>query len=326
MDKTLVFDGGTGSCGCSPLEAMALGSGGFGMNGMLPAMAMMNGGCGGYGGMNNPIWAIIVLAFLRQLGYDGNGGYGAGCNCLTQNQLSAIQETLNTNQGNTLLMNAITSNGGGIKELSTALNCNHNAVTAAINAVQSAICSVGNQVGMTSAQVINAIQNGNMQLANTLQSCCCDVKNSITTQGYESRIATLNQTNQLDRAIAGVDNTVIKGFCDTAYATQQQTNALAQNNDANTRAILAKLDQIEDSRKDREINALTAQVATLTSRAERQSELAPINKALADIQCRQVSTITVPNPSAVAVPACVAYNAGLYGAGQFGLNGAGIFG
>ena len=118
---------------------------------------------------------------------------------------------------------------------------------------------------------------------------------------------------------------IAKGFGAVNYATQAQTNALAQNNDANTRAILAKLDQIEDSRKDREIASLTAQLATVNSRAERQAELAPINKALADIQCRQASTFTVPNPSAVAVPTCLAYGAGLYGAGQFGYNG-GIFG
>ena len=49
MDKTLVFDGGTGNCGCSPLEAAALSNGGFGgANAMLPAMMM---GCnGGFGG------------------------------------------------------------------------------------------------------------------------------------------------------------------------------------------------------------------------------------------------------------------------------------
>ena len=132
--------------------------------------------------------------------------------------------------------------------------------------------------------------------------------------GYDSQINNLNQTNM-----------IAKGFGDVNYAKQAQTNALAQNNDANTRAILAKLDQIEDSRKDREINSLTAQLAAVNARAERQAELAPINKALEDIQCRQVSTITVPNPSAVAVPTCLAYGAGIYGAGQFGYNG-GIFG
>ena len=307
MDKTLVFDGGTGNCGCSPLEAAALSNGGFGgANAMLPAMMMgCNGGFGG--GYNSPLWAIIILAFLRNGGLwgDNNGNH---------NQLAEIQNTLNTNQGNQLIMSAIQGNATSIKELASLIGCNQNALTAAINGVQSAICNVGNQLGMSTSQIVNSINTGNMSIANQISQCCCDVKAETLKMGYENQINNLNQTNM-----------IAKGFGDVNYATQAQTNALAQNNDANTRAVLAKLDQIEDSRKDREIASLTAQLATVNARAERQAELAPINKALADIQCRQVSTITVPNPSAVAVPTCLAYGAGLYGAGQFGYNG-GIFG
>ena len=66
MDRTLVYDSGSNEkCGCSPLEAVALGNGGLGgMNAMLPAMMM--GGCnGGFGGgYNSPFWALIMLAFL----------------------------------------------------------------------------------------------------------------------------------------------------------------------------------------------------------------------------------------------------------------------
>lgn len=268
-------------------------------NNILPWMAAMNNG-GGFGGaMNSPFWALIVLAFLRQWGFDGNGVNGGGSRC----QLSQIQEQLQTLQGQNSLMNAITNANGGVKELASTLNCDFNAVQGAINAVQSAICNVGSKNDMSAMQIVNAVNSGNSAIANQIAQCCCDNKLLTTQQGYESRINNLEQSNMITR-----------GFSDVNYATQAQTNALAQNNDANTRAILAKLDQIEDSRKDREINTLTAQLATVNARAERQAELAPIAKALADIQCKQVSTITVPNPSAVAVPACVAWQAG------YGLN------
>lgn len=311
MDKTLVFDSNAGNCGCSPLEAAALSNGGFGgANAMLPAM-MMGGGFGG-GMWNNPIWAIVFLAFLRNGGLWGDNNCGSG-NCTTT-QLSAIQETLASNQGQTLLMNAIQGNATSIKELASVIGCNFNAVQNAINGVQSAICNLGSKNDMNAMQIVNAINGGNASLANQLASCCCDVKQLVTNQGYENRIATMQQSNVIQN-----------GFAQIGYSSAAQTNALTQNNDVNTRAVLAKLDQIEDSRKDREIASLTAQLATVNARAERQAELAPINKALADIQCRQVSTITVPNPSAIAVPTCLAYGAGLYGAGQFGYNG-GIFG
>lgn len=269
-------------------------------NNALTTAAMMNGGMGG-GMWNNPIWAIVFLAFLRNGGLWGNGE--------NNSQLSEIQSTLTTNQGNTLLMNAISGNATSIKELASALNCDVNAIQSSIQGVQSAICNVGNQVGMTSAQVINAIQSGNMQIANTLQSCCCDVKQLVTNQGYENRIATLQQTNAIQN-----------GFSQVGYASAEQTCAIKQNATDNTGRILAKLDAIEDSRKDREIASLTAALTAANSRAERAAELAPITKALADIQCKQPNVVTVPYQPFVTVPNCVAYNS-LYGLNPFANGG-----
>lgn len=275
----------------------------------LTTALLANGGGGMNAWNNNPIWAIVFLAALRNGGIFGGNYGGDGYH----DQLSQIQNTLNTNQGNQLLMSAIQGNATSIKELASTIGCNFNAVQTAINGVQSAICNVGNQLGMSSASIINAINTGNMSIANTLQSCCCDVKTLVQTQGYENRINNIEQSNM-----------ITKGFGDLAYATQGQTTALAANNDANTRAVLAKLDQIEDSRKDREINALTAQVATLTSRAERQAELAPIVQKLNDIACKQPQTVTLPFSCATAVPTSVAWNAALYGGYPYA-NG-GVFG
>lgn len=301
MEKTLVFDGNNGSnCGCSPLEAMALGNGGMlgGANAMLPAMMMSGGGFGGgFGGMNNPFWAIVLLAFLRQWGFDGNGN-GNGCNCLTQNQLSDIQETLNTNQGNTLLMNAITGNGTNIKELASAINCDFNAVQAGINSIQSAICNLGSKNDMNAMQIVNAINSGNTALATQLSQCCCDVKQLVTNQGYENRLATLNQTNVIQN-----------GFAQANYVAAQNACAIEQTSTDNTSRIIAKLDAIEDSRKDREIASLTASLTAANSRAERQAELAPVYQALSDIKSRQQDVITIPYSPVTAVPSCAYYNA-----------------
>ena len=80
---------------------------------------------------------------------------------------------------------------------------------------------------------------------------------------------------------------------------------------------IAKLDAIEDSRKDREISSLTAALTAANSRAERAAELAPIYKQLNDIACKQPNTLTIPYSPVTAVPNCVAWNA------AFGLNGLG---
>lgn len=271
-------------------------------NNALATAALMNGGGFG-GGYNSPFWALIILAFLRNGGLWGNGE--------NNSQLSQIQDTLNTNQGNQLIMSAIQGNATSIKELASLIGCNHNAVQTAINGVQSAICGVGNQVGMTSAQVINAINNGNMNLANTLQSCCCDIKTIVNTQGYENRIANLQQSQLIQN-----------GFSQVGYASAEQTCAVKQAINEQTLAVLNKLDAQEDARKDREISALQAQLATVNARAERQAELAPITQKLNDIMCKQPNTLTIPYSPVTAVPNCVAWNAALYGNGLWANGGS----
>ena len=282
MEKTYVFDGANSS----NLESALVGS-------------LMNGGMGG---MNNGIWPLVYLMAFRGLFGDG---YGNGNNA----QLSQIQDTLNTNQGNTLLMDAIKGNQTAIGQLATTTNCNYNSVLSAINAVQSAICNVGNQYGIGNMQTINAINSGDAMLANQLASCCCDIKQLVTTQGYENRLNNERQSQLIQN-----------GFSQVGYASAEQTCAIKQNQTDNTNRVIAKLDAMEDSRKDREIATLTAQLTAANSRAERAAELAPIYQALNDIKCKQPQTVTLPYSCATAVPTAMLY--GGYGAyGAYGLPG-----
>lgn len=270
---------------------------GYGSNGLDPnlwASLMNNGGMGG-GMWNNPIWALVFLAFLgRGFGYDNNGN-GNCSNAFVSSQLGQ----------------AIAGNANAISNLATSLNCTNGQIQQAIASVQNAVQNVANQTGMSGMQIINAVNAGDANIISTLQSCCCDLKTTVNNQGYENRINNLQQSQLIQN-----------GFSQVGYAAAEQTCAIKQNNTDNTNRVIAKLDAIEDSRKDREIASLTAALTAANSRAERQAELAPIYKALSDIQCKQPSTITIPNPSAVAVPACVAWQYGLNGLGLgYGLNG-----
>lgn len=289
-------------------------NGGFGGNsteGLLLGSMINNGGMGG--GFNSPIWAIIFLAALRNGGIFGNNGYDGNHGCTTS-QLSAIQETLNSNHGQTLLMDAIKGNGNSIHELATTLNCNQNAVIGAINSVQGAICNLGNSVGMNSMQIVNAINAGNASLANQLNQCCCDVRQEVTKMGYDNQLNNERQSQLIQN-----------GFAQVGYKGAEQTCAIKQAIADQTLSVISKIDAQESARKDRQINDLTAALTAANSRAERQAELAPIYKALSDIQCKQPNTVTVPYQPFVTVPNCVAFNA--LGAGVFGLqNNGGIFG
>lgn len=279
-EKTYVFPEGNGSSLDPNLVAMMNGGGGFGGN-----------------GFNNPFWALVLLAFLRNnfgWGGDGNGG-----NCSAAFVSSQLGQ-------------AIAGNANALSNLSTHLDCSIGQVQTGIAALQSAIQSVANQTGMSGMQVINAIQSGNTAIANQISQCCCDNKLLTTSQGYENRINNLQQSQLIQN-----------GFNQIGYAAAEQTCAIKQNQTDNTSRVLAKLDAIEDSRKDREISSLTAALTAANSRAERQSELAPIYKALADIQCKQPSTFSVPYQPFTAIPNCVAYQMGLCGGFPYGPNSYG---
>ena len=279
-EKTYVFPEGNGSSLDPNLVAMMNGGGGFGGN-----------------GFNNPFWALVLLAFVRNnFGWSGDGNGGNCSAAFVSSQLGQ----------------AIAGNANALSNLSTHLDCSIGQVQTGIAALQSAIQSVANQTGMSGMQVINAIQSGNTAIANQISQCCCDNKLITTSQGYENRISNLQQSQLIQN-----------GFNQIGYAAAEQTCAIKQNQTDNTSRVLAKLDAIEDSRKDREISSLTAALTAANSRAERQSELAPIYKALADIQCKQPSTFSVPYQPFTAIPNCVAYQMGLCGGFPYGPNSYG---
>ena len=120
-------------------------------NSALMAAMANNGGFGGGGGW----WAWIILMALW-------GGNGFGRNGQDTQEILA---TLNGDQGRQMLMSAIEGNGTAISQLASQLHCDVNSLQTALNAVQASICQVGNTVGMTGMQVVNAVQAGNADLA-----------------------------------------------------------------------------------------------------------------------------------------------------------------
>jgi len=275
-------------------------------------MAMMNNknGFGNEGGWF--IW-VIFLFFLMGWGNNGWGNNGNGT--------APLASLLSNDNGRELLMSAIQGNATSISQLATTLNCDVNAIQTAINGVSALTSQVGNQVGLTGQQVVNAIQQGNMGLAQQLASCCCDIRTAVNTQGYETRIDNLNQTNQLQQAINNVANAQSQGFSQIGYASQQQTCDL-QN------TINSGVQKIVDGQNAAEMRELASKIA---SQAEELSsfktagiiaqQLTPINTAIAalqsqvnEVKCAQPQTVTLPYSCATAVPTALA--------AQYGLNSA----
>lgn len=269
-------------------------SGNSGVDPNLMALLNQNGGFGG----NNWMW-IFFLWFLWPL-MRGNGMYG-------QDGTGFLSSQLNNTAGRELVMQAIQGNGDAIRSLSTNLNCDINAIKAAINGVQTSIQGVGNQVGMSAMQIINSVQAGNTALGQQIAECCC-----------ENRLAICQQTNAISNSIESAADR-LRGTTDSGFsAVLSKLDAIQNQN------LLDKIDQLREEK-----STLTTQINIGNQNAYNasliQSTVAPIaaqlnalNTEVAGIKCHLPSTTTIPYSPVTAVPNCVAYGLGLYGGNNGG--------
>jgi hypothetical protein len=284
------------------------------MGGVPFSIPLGGNGSGLFGGNGqNTIGDLIGLAIVASIfGWNGNGGFG-GFGGGNAGGAGFLSNQINNDAGRELIMQAVTSQGEqsrtAVQTLSTMLGQDFNLVNAQIQGVQSALNQIANTQGMNALQVINAIQAGDANLAAQFQNCCC-----------ENRLAVCQQTNALQNSINGVGQQVAAKAAADQLAMCQQTYAITDTMNRNYLALDNKIDAMESSRKDREITALTAKVATLESQNFTagivQQAVAPLNAQLAGIRSEvdaikrsQPSTITLPNNQFVAVPTLLA-NAG----------------
>ena len=198
-------------------------------NNILPWMLAAGNGGWGNGGFfgGNGLGAFIggaLGAILPNLFGWGNGGFGFGGNGGANGAAAALGAQATANNNTDLIMQAINGTDADVRALASANGTDFASVKADLNVLQSALASVGSQVGMSGLQIINAIQSGDASLASKLCECCCNMKQLVTEQGYQNQIATLNQTNALGNAISAASQrnaddiadlkaTVIDQFC-----------------------------------------------------------------------------------------------------------------
>lgn len=298
--KTYVFgsEGASGSGGMMSMIAPLLQKNGLDPN-LLLAMNRNNGAFGGEGG-----WFIWVIFLFFLMGWGGNG-WGNG-------NRPGLANEINNDYGRSLLMEAIGGNRNAISNLATQLSCSEGQIQSAIAALSTQMQNVGNQVGMSGMQVINALQQGNMQIAQQIAQCCCD-----------NKMAICQQTNTLQTAINNVATGQERGFSSIAYETQRQTcelNSAIKNSTqlildgqraAEMREMQNKIDLLREENSAYKSSAMTSQIVS--------SAVAPLNAAMAVLQgevagikCKLPETVTTPYQPFVAVPNCVAAQMGMY--------------
>lgn len=251
--KTYVFGNeGSGQGGMMSLLAPLLQQRGLDPNLLLAMNKNGNGWGDGF------MW-VIFLFFLMGWGGNGWGGFGNG-------RAGGIANEINNDYGRSLLMDAIGGNRNALSNLATQLNCTEGQIQAAISALTSQVQGVGNQIGMSGMQVINALQQGNMQIAQQLASCCC-----------ENRLATCQQTNTLQNSINGVATSQERGFSSIANTIQNSTQQILDGQRAaELREMQDKLDHLREENSTFKSSAMTSQIVG--------QAVAPINAVLAGLQ------------------------------------------
>lgn len=292
-----------------PVGGFGFGNGGFGFgngNGQTNLMDLLG-------------FAIVASIFPNMFGGYGNGfggGWGGG-----NGAAGFLSNQINNDSGRELIMQAVTNQGEAsrtaISTLSTMLGQDFNLVNGAIQGIQNSLNQIANAQGLSTLQVINAIQAGDASLGAQFQKCCCD-----------NQLAICQQTNTLQNGINGVGQQVAAKAAADQLAMCQQTYALTDTMNRNYLALDNKIDAMESSRKDRELVAKDAEIATLKSQnftaGLMAQSLAPVNAALAslnkevdDIKCKLPNTINVEYPQ-VSVVNTTPNMGGFYGNGWFG--------
>lgn len=269
-----------------------------------------NGGFFGNNGGFQDIIALIVIAAIFGNGNFGFGGWGNNGNGANSTEREMI-------------MSAIQRNGVDISQLASSLNCGIGRIDDAIGQVAASICSLGNQMGQNTNQIITALMQGNNALTSQLASCCCDLKQLVSESNYLTERGFCN-TNQI----------MTKGFSDLGYATQQQTCSIEKAIADSTRQVLegqraAELREMQD--KMDALREKNAQQAVILNNAQQtaqfQAMLAPITEDLASIKCKLPKTEVVnvqpeyvPINRGVNISYAPYYCGGYNGFGGFGWN------
>jgi len=270
-------------------------------NNALPWMLanQNNGFFGGNGG--SAFWGALLGSVIpgffgswgNGFGWGGNGGGAAAASL-------GAQATANSNTE--LLMNAINGTDSDIRLLATTLNTDVDSLKIGINTIQGAIAQVGSQVGLSSLQVVNAIQSGNAALASQLCECCCNMKQLVSEQGYQNQLATLGQTNTLSTAITGASQREVDAIADLK-ATMIQSFC-----DQKEREMQSKIDTQADI-----ITQLRNQADNAAQSLQLNAGLNALNAKITELSAKVPQTVPVTWPNLTAVNTTPYVNGGYYG-------------
>lgn len=195
-------------------------------------------------GDGNGSWFIIILFLFAFLGWGGNG-YG-----------NAVGQTSSVYEGYVL--------ANDFSQLSSQLSDSTNMLERRTDNINNGICSLGyDSLAQTNSVNTNILTSANA-LQGAIKDCCCQTQQSIADVKYTIGSTGCEISREIERGFADtnyniatqsntIDRRIADGFCHTNFNAERNTRSIVDSQTANTQAILAKLDAMENSRKDEKI-------------------------------------------------------------------------
>ena len=258
-------------------------AGGHGGNsGIDPNLLLALNQNGGFGANGNWMWLLFLWLLFPAFGggwgngFGGFGGFGGGAGA------GYLGNMINNDAGRELLMQAIQGNGDAIRQLSSMLGCKVDSIQNAICGLGTQIQNVGNQVGMGTQQIINAVQAGNTQLGMQIAQCCCDLRSQMA-----------SDTCAIKESVNTVNANITRVGADLGYAFRDQTCTLEKAINNSTAQILAGQAAIEKRELQREIDTLREQKETYKIGGMINGAVAPLLAEVAELKCKLPKTETI---------------------------------
>lgn len=221
---------------------------------------------GGFGGMwGEGIWAVIILGMIFGWGRGGFGGFGGGWgdvlgwgfnSAAGQGALTRADLCSEFNFNN--LDNAVRGVQQGLCDGFYAQNTT---LMNGFHGVDNAVCQLGYQT-----------QQGFNSLGAQMAQCCCDTQRAIDGVNFHTMQGFSNLQNQIASCCCDTQRQIERGFCDVGYNMATNTNNIIQSTHNDTDRVIARLDQMENTRQQEKIAALQAENQSLKFQASQSAQ------------------------------------------------------
>jgi hypothetical protein len=270
--------------------------------------ALRNNDDGMWGGNGGWLWIFLLILFGGN-GNFFNRGAGQAVNdaAVTEAVDAAIQKARADGLSDQVVIEAVKGNGNAIQQLATTLNVDLSTIKTALCSLDKGVSKLSGDIGMSTQQIINAIQSGNMQISSQLANCCCSMKEAIIEQGNTARIQTIEQTNQLSEVM------------------NRNTAMLSNKLDIQTAEMRSGFQGIKDYLCQEKIETLQHQVTQLENAANNAAQTSAISAyveaAIRPVQAQVTQLVNAVPPRAT--PAYIIGGNNPYGYNYYNNSGCG---